>query len=332
MYALVDHGAQADRVIPGLAAAFFARMDTTLEPAGLKGREAFRHLLRASAGLNSTLPGDADVVEQLHSARLMAEHAQTLSPGLIRLLEEVDRATTSIREETAWGRFMVDFAAAALSRLNLSWNPSETDAMILGGSTTSRQLLRLMVEGRAVDADRLTFVYRGTARKDLVKYIRRVAPHARRLRVDRYDDPEVIKAIAEADVLFLGLDSREPVLRLEHLEGVRDFDARPLTIVDFNSFGSTAGFEGVKGVRLIDAEQVGQAARDFGELQLVRAGFGGAFEEARRYVETAVCAAIWDPVARQCVHGSCERCEQGPCRESATSNGKTVRSTCPNCQ
>lgn len=320
LYALVDHGTQADRIIPGLAAAFFARMDTTLEPVGLKGREAFRHLLRAATGLNSTLPGDADVIEQLHSARLMAEHAQTLSPGLIRLLEEVDRTTKSIREETAWGSFMIDFAAAALSRLDLSWNPTETDAMILGGSTTSRQLLRIMVEGRVIDTDRLTFVYRGTARKDLVKFIRRIAPHARRLRVDRYDDNEVIKALADADVLFLGVDSRDPVLRFEQLEGVRDFDARPLTIVDFNSFGSTAGFEGIDGVRLIDAEQIGQAAVEYGEMQLIRPGFDAAFDEARRYVETAACAADWNPIAKECVNGPCEECRHsGHCRHAAPS-------------
>jgi len=332
LYALVDHGGTSDRVIPGLRAAFFASAEVHVEPVALKGRDAFRRLLGTALGLNSTLPGDADVLEQLHSARLMAEHAQTLSPGLMRLFEEVDRTASSIRQETAWGSFMIEFAAAGLSRLGLSWCPTETDTVIIGGSTTSRQLLRVMVESLSIDCDRLTIVYRGTARKDLVKFIRRVAPHARRLRVDRYDDHEVVEAIREADIVFLGIDSREPVLRREHLGDLRDFVKRPLTIVDFNSFGSTAGFEGVEGVRLIDAEQVGQAAMEYGELQMIRAGFGGAFEEARRYVETAVCAAVWDPVTRRCVHGSCEACAQGACRGLATSNGKNVRSTCPNCQ
>lgn len=320
LYALVDHGTQADRVIPGLSSAFFERMDTTIEPISLKGREAYRHLLRAATGLNSTLPGDADVVEQLHSARLMAEHAQTLSPGLMRLLEEVDRTVKSIREETAWGSFMIDFAAAALSRLDLTWNPSETDGVIIGGSTTSRQLLRIIVEGRAIDTDRLTFAYRGTARKDLVKFIRRVAPHARRLRVDRYDDNEVVRAVVEADVVFLGIDSREPVLKLEQLERMRDFAVRPLTIVDFNSFGSTSGFEFVDGVRLIDAEEIGRAALAYGELQMVRPGFEDAFEEARRYVETAACAADWNPVLKQCANGLCEECSHnGHCRHASSS-------------
>ncbi len=320
LYALVDHGTQSDRVIPGLSAAFFERMDAAIEPISLKGRDAYRHLLRAATGLNSTLPGDADVLEQLHSARLMAEHAQTLSPGLMRLLEEVDHAVKSIREETAWGGYMIDFAAAALSRLDLSWNPSETDAVIIGGSTTSRQLLRIMVEGRAIDTDRLTFAYRGTARKDLVKFIRRVAPHARRLRVDHYDDNEVIKAVAEADVVFLGIDSREPVFKFEHFEGRRDFALRPLTIVDFNSFGSTAGFEAIDGVRLIDADEIGRAAIAYGELQMIRPGFEAAFEEARRYVETAACAADWNPVLKRCVNGSCEECRHGGACQQATSS------------
>jgi ferrochelatase len=332
LYALIDHGGAAERVIPGLSASFFSHAAEGFEPVALQGRDAFRRLLKSSLGLNSTLPGDADVIEQLHSARLMAEHAETLSPGLTRLLDEVDRTSTSIREETSWGGYMSDFAAAAMASLNLSMDPSTTDGIIIGGSATSRQLLRIITEGRSGESDRLTFVYRGTARKNLVKFIRRVAPHARRLRVDRYDDAEVVSAIGEADTIYLGIDSREPVLRREHLEGLRDFNKRPLTIVDFNSFGSTKGLDGLEGVRLINAEQIGQAATEYGELQIARPGFTEAFGEARLFVESAACAAGWDRVARRCANGSCETCRAATSNGDSNSDGRKETPVCLHCQ
>lgn len=323
LYALIDHGGAADRVIPGLVAGFFAHAGAGVQPVALKGREAYRRLLKTSLGLNSTLPGDSDVVEQLRSARMMAEHAETLSPGLNRLLDEVERAAGSIREETSWGGYMSDFAAAAMASLDLRWDPTTQEGIIIGGSTTSRQLLRIFTEGRPEESDKLTFVYRGTARKHLIKFVRQVAPHARRLRVDRYDDPEVLQAIGEADTIFLGIDAREPVLRREHLEGLRDFGKRPLTVVDFNSFGSTEGLEGVEGVRLIAADKLGQAAAEYGEKQMARPGFADAFDEARRFVEATACAAGWDPVKHECVKGPCDLCRHGACKDAhgATANG-----------
>ena len=331
LYALIDHGGAADRVIPGLRAGFFQHAGADCEPVALKGRDAYKRLLKTALGLNSTLPGDADVLEQLRSARLMAEHAAARRPGLTRLLDEVERAAGGIREETAWGGYMSDFAAAAMASLDLRWDPSQQEGIIMGGSTTSRQLLRIITEGRPEESERLTFVYRGTARKNLVKFIRQVAPHARRLRVDRYDDAEVVGAIGGADTIFLGIDAREPVLRREHLEGLRDFSKRPLTIVDFNSFGSTAGLEGLAGVRLISAGQLGQAAAEYGELQIARAGFADAFEEAQRFVEAAACAAGWDRQKHQCVNGPCDRCRHAAGHGACNSNGRKESAVCLNC-
>lgn len=342
LYALIDHGGAADRVIPGLRAGFFAHAGADVEPVALYGREAYRRLIKTSLGLNSTLPGDSDVVEQLRSARLMAEHAETMCPGLNRLLDEVEKAAGSIREETAWGGYMSDFAAAAMASLDLRWDPAnKEEAVIVGGSTTSRQLLRIFTEGRPEESDKLTFVYRGTARKHLVKFVRQIAPHARRLRVDRYDDCEVVQAIGEADTIFLGIDAREPVLRREHLEGLRDFAKRPLTIVDFNSFGSTDGLEGLEGVRLIAADKLGQAAAAYGEKQIARPGFADAFDEARRFVEATACAAGWDPVKHECAEGPCEKCQNGVCSGAASdgtlsgaccSQGRKETVVCLNCQ
>jgi ferrochelatase len=328
LYALTDHGGAADRVIPGLRTGFFAHAGAGVEPVALKGRDAYRRLLKTSLGLNSTLPGDSDVMEQLRSARMMAEHAETLSPGLSRLLDEVERAAGSIREETAWGGYMSDFAAAAMASLDLRWDPARQEGVIIGGSTTSRQLLRIFTEGRPEESDKLTLVYRGTARKDLIKFVRQVAPHARRLRVDRYDDAEVVQAIAHADTIFLGIDAREPVLRREHLEGLRDFSKRGLTVVDFNSFGSTVGLEGLAGVRLIPADRLGQAAAEYGERQIAKAGFSDAFDEARRFVEATACAAGWDPVKHECVKGSCDRCGGAGCHTNGAVNGKAHGAAC----
>ncbi len=291
LYALIDHGGAAKRVIPGLRSTFFEHADASFEPAVSKGLDAYRRLLRTALGLNSTLPGDADVIEQLHTARQMAEQTQTLCPGLSRVLDEVDTTAAQIRKKTAWGRFMSHFASAAMANLDLDLDPTAFDGIIIGGSTTSKLILRLITAGRPGDSDRLTFVYRGSGRKRLIKYIRRVAPLTRRLRVDRYSDAEVHAAIGGADTVFLGIDSREAVLHRNDLEGLRDFTKQPLNIVDFNSYGSTTGLDGLEGVRLINARQLGKAACEYGESQIAKPGFADAYEEATQYIEKVICKA-----------------------------------------
>lgn len=326
VYALTNRGASLEEAAAHIHESFFEHLDAAVAPVVLQGANAYRRLLRTALGLNSMLPGDGDVMAQLRSAGRMAQHAGTRSPGLNRLLHETDALETALRSDTAWGQLMTPFAAAAMCQLGVGFDPTAADGLLIGGSTTCRQLLRLLTKDGQLHGDRLTFAYRGAGRKELVKYIRRVAPHVQRLRVDRYDDPRVLEGIAHADVVFFGIDHREPVLQQTHIEGLRDFTKRPLTVIDFNGFGSTEGLEDLEGVRLISAGELNRAAAAFGEHLMSKPGFGEAYDEAVRFVESATCAAAWDTESRDCENGPCETCEgESHSADSESAHGGVTR-------
>ncbi|MEM7577094.1 MAG: ferrochelatase [Planctomycetota bacterium] len=271
----------------------------------LSGREAYRHLLTVALGLKSVLPGDRDVTEQVRSSARMSAHAGGVSPGLQRLFDTAADNADRAFDETAWSEFVTDFGDAALHELGVM--PSNEDAcVVIGGSTTGRQLLTALSDS-GHDA-RMTFAYRGKGRKDLVRFVRKVAPGCRRLRVERYDNPLVTEAVAEADVVFFGIDTRRPVLSAAALEPRIAKREHPLLIIDFNTHGSTEGLETLPGVRLIRSDEILEAARRHGRRMVEREGFVEALAEVKRYVETASCAMSWCSVKRECERGPCSAC------------------------
>ena len=224
----------------------------------LTGAAAWHHVLRTAAGLNSSLPGDSSILDQLDSARRMADHAGTAGPRLKTLVDDAASAVGQLRDTTDWGKFSTDYATAAFGRYAKADGKKLADAacVVVGGSTTSRALLKLLVDDLDVPQKNLTVIYRGHGRERLVKVLRKIIGHGKRLRVDDYADPAVAAEIAGADFLFLGIDRKGPILRRQDVEHLRDFAGRPLTVVDFNSFGSTEGLGDIAGVRVLDADHL----------------------------------------------------------------------------
>ena len=244
------------------------RADTGLpHPFVRSGAEAFGDLVATCLGLSSHLPAELDVMDQFASALRMAEHAGTGCSGLDRIQQAVEHAVVDIREETGWGRFASNFPSAAMSKVE-GLSEEMGHLVVIGGSTTSRQVLKAMA-GRPRGP--LTFVYRGVGRKDLVRFVQETVPAADRICVQRYSDERVVDAIAEADTVVLGVDNREPILAASTVRGLRDFGVRALTLVDFNSHGSIDGEVEIEGLRHVTVHELKEAAsaygRDFSETE-----------------------------------------------------------------
>ena len=88
------------------------------------------------------------------------------------------------------------------------------------------------------------------------------------------------KATPDADVVFFGIDQSEPVIEASALLDSRDLAARPLTVVDFNSFGSIDEDADLDGARLWTAGQLDQAVAAHVAITTTRAGFAIAAEQA----------------------------------------------------
>ncbi|MFQ5590500.1 MAG: ferrochelatase [Phycisphaerae bacterium] len=247
----------------------------------LCGWDAWQHLIRTTAGLNSGLPGDADVAEQLQTAYRIARRAGTAGPLLDRLVADAIAHERELRKATRWGEFNPGYCLAAISRIveTSTLNLPDSRCVIIGGSTTSRSVLTTLIERFEVPSRFLTLVYRGHTGGQ-IKQLRKAIGNGRRVRVQTYGERQVRQAIADADVVFFGIDRAEPVLHADDIRDARDFTSRPLTVIDFNTFGSTKGLETIPGVTLIDAKKVDDAVNAFADAMCATEAFVLAVREA----------------------------------------------------
>ncbi len=224
----------------------------------LRGAQAYHQLLRTSAGLNSSLPGERDIREQLSAAHRLAQCAGTAGPRANKLLADVFEIEREIRSKTDWGHYDPDYCYAALLRLmkTSDIDLASCQVMVIGGSTTSASVLNTLIEHFDMPSRQLTLLYRGHKKGGQVKMLRKAIGHGKRFRVQSYAEQAVIRMIAQADIVIFGIDREEPVLHADQLNGLRDFSSKPLLIIDFNMFGSTSGLDSIEGVRVISAQQL----------------------------------------------------------------------------
>jgi len=265
------------------------------EPEGLKvnvlfGIEGWHHLMRTACGLNSALPGDMDVVAQLETSCQMAERIGTAGGRAINFVESAVALAQEVRENTPWHLFSRGFCAAALSRVHdlVGADLERCRHVVIGGSATSRSVLSTLSERFQVPHGQLTLVYRD--HHGQMKLLRAAIGHGKRLRVHSYSEHSVLRAIADADFVFFGIDHTEPVLSAEMLVGARNFSKRPLVIVDFNDSGSVSDLDTIKGITVWTADDLDRAVESYADVMCADSQFSRAEELAERWIEARLPA------------------------------------------
>lgn len=290
LYAILADGADPDAAIEAIRMRLLdgvACHDD--EVAVAAGDDAWRHLVRTACGLNSGVPGERDILHQLQAAYRLAEKAGTACSWSRQLVEEAVAIDRTLRNTTAWGDFDPDYAHIALSRIaevtGLDYESSRI--VVLGGSTTSASVLTTLTDQFHVPSRQLTLFYRGHKNGGHLKMLRHAVGHGRRLRVQTYGESSVGRACADADVIIFGVDRDEPVLDACRLRRLRDLHARPLTIIDFNTFGSTVDAASVDGVTLFSLERLEAEVAVYADELIADPGFRRALERAEQFLSTA---------------------------------------------
>ncbi len=269
----------------------------------LCGTDAWQHLVRTVSGLNSGLPGDRDIVDQLQQALNVADRAGTAGLLTIQLIHDAMTIEDRLREETDWGDFDPGYCYAAMFNLVESKQLvlSDKKLLVIGGSTTSRNILSALTCRFDISTRQLTLAYRGHGGGQ-IKRLRKAIGNGARLRVGSYAEPAVLKAIADADIVFFGIDRDEPVLSGEQIRDLRDFSARGLTVVDFNTFHSTTGIEAISGVTMIDAEQLDESVQAYASAMCDLPEFVCAVREAENWIVKHVPPSNVDgPMPQSCL-------------------------------
>src|ERR1700720_580418 len=185
-------------------------------------REAVRHLFRVSAGLDSMLLGETEILGQVREAYRIAHEQHATGPVLNRLFQGALEVGKRVRSETELGTRPMSVASAGVKLAERIFGKlHERAALVLGAGLISEQVIsqlrdrniaRLLVMNRSLErADNLARQFAG--------------------KVIAWDDWE--SALTLPDVIVSSVSAEEPVLMRAHLEkAMAARGNRPLFVMD----------------------------------------------------------------------------------------------------
>ena len=184
--------------------------------------EAVRHLFRVSAGLESMLLGEAEILGQVREAYRHAHGYGATGPVLNRLFQGALEVGKRVRSETELGARPMSVASAGVKLAERIFGKmNERSALVLGAGTISEQVVN-QLRNRGIG--RLFIMNRSRERADDL---------ALRFggKVVNWGDWET--ALALPDVVVSSVASEEPVLRREILQAAMSARGnRPLFLMD----------------------------------------------------------------------------------------------------
>ena len=228
--------------------ALAARLGTDLPAAGhlRTGREAARHLLRVTCGLDSAIRGEAQILGQLRRA-FDAARAHGLHPAValaarraLELGRELRRTTPLGSVQRTLGSLAVDAALADAP------DPATATVLVIGAGEIGKLALRAL-------ASRTAAVI--VANRDGARAEAAAAEHgARVIPLER-----VGEALREAVAVIAAADTRGAVLTAERLRA--RLAGGPLTVIDLAVPRSVAAeARSLPGLRYIDVDGLAAAA------------------------------------------------------------------------
>jgi glutamyl-tRNA reductase len=170
-------------------------------------RAAVRHLFRVSAGLDSMLLGEAEILGQVREAYRYAHEYGATGPVLNRLFQGALEVGKRVRSETELGARPMSVASAGVKLAERIFGKmKERSALVLGAGTISEQVVNQL---RDRGISRLFIMNRSRERADEL---------ALRVEGTVVDWGEWETVLAVADVVVSSVASEEPVLRREILQ------------------------------------------------------------------------------------------------------------------
>ncbi len=176
------------------------------------GREALEHLFNVSAGLDSQILGDYEIVGQIkHSVKVSKKH-DFMGGFLERLVNSVLQASKSIKNQTALSDGTVSVSFAAVQYIKETFfNPGDKKILLLGTGKIGRTTCRNLVD--YLQTNNITLINR-TQDKALLL--------AKDVNVQFAPIEQLSTWIRKSDIILVATNAADPVLLQSHLVNMGD--------------------------------------------------------------------------------------------------------------
>ncbi len=175
-------------------------------------QDAVMHLLRVSAGLESLVLGEGQILAQVKTTHKLSQKYKGVGRVLNQLFKQSISAGKRVRTETSIGTGAVSISSAAVELAQMKVpNLGSQRLCVMGAGKMSRLLVQHAI---AKGANSLTLVNRSQHRAEELagKF-----PDAN-INVRPWD--EMLAAVADSDMVFTGTGATEPILHCDNLRAV----------------------------------------------------------------------------------------------------------------
>ncbi|WP_293125500.1 glutamyl-tRNA reductase [Microcoleus sp. bin38.metabat.b11b12b14.051] len=187
--------------------------------------DAVMHLMRVSAGLDSLVLGEGQILAQVKQTHKLAQQYKGVGRILERLFKQALTAGKRVRTETSIGTGAVSISSAAAELAHMKGQHLATSRIaIIGAGKMSRLLVQHLLSKGASHIAIVNRSMRGA--EELAGLFKDATLHLHLL-------ADMMQVIADSDLVFTSTAATDPLLNKAKLEAVLKPD-RPLMLVDIS--------------------------------------------------------------------------------------------------
>jgi len=185
--------------------------------------DAVMHIMRVSAGLDSLVLGEGQILAQVKNTHKLGQQYNSIKTVLNRLLKQSLTARKRVRTETSIGTGAVSISSAAVELAQMKVEDLAACRMtILGAGKMSRLLVQHLI---AKGVTQINLVNRS---RDRAEELSQQFPQ---IPLKIYLLPEMMSVVASSDLVFTSTSATEPILDRAKLEMVLE-PSQPLMLFD----------------------------------------------------------------------------------------------------
>jgi glutamyl-tRNA reductase len=215
-------------------------------------QDAVRHLMRVSAGLESLVLGEGQILAQVKHTHKLAQKYHSISQVLDRLFKQAMTAGKRVRSETSIVTGAVSISAAAVELAHIKIEAlAACRVCIVGAGKMSRLLVQHLL---AKGATEIAIVNRSQLRS---QELANLFPDAG---LKLHSLSEMMSAVAAADLVFTSTAATEPIINRAFLEASPSDRQGNLMLFDIsvprNVHADVTGMENVHAFNVDDLKAV----------------------------------------------------------------------------